>query len=66
MRRRGGQVPAGGRDRIRTILVLATILLVTSGTQVLPRVPVPQATVVTPVAAALPSLPFDVRIDATM
>lgn len=66
MRRRGGHVPAGGRDRIRTGLVLATILLVTSGTQVLPRVPVPQAPVVTPVAAALPSLPFDVRIDATM
>jgi hypothetical protein len=55
-----------GSERLRTGLTLAAILLVTSGTQVLPKPPLPQVPVVTSVAAALPAAPFDARIQTSM
>lgn len=64
MRRRGGLMLAGP-DRLRTGLTLAGILLVAAGTQVIPSLSLPPGPVAT-VATALPSLPFEARIEATL
>jgi hypothetical protein len=49
--------------RLRTGVTVAAVLLVTAGTQVIPAVPVPPVTVA---AAALPGMPFDIRIQANL
>lgn len=64
VRRRGGLMLAGP-GRLRTGLTLAGILLVAAGTQVIPSLPLPPASVAT-VASALPTLPFEVRLDASL
>jgi hypothetical protein len=51
--------------RLRTGVTVAAVLLVTAGTQVIPAVPLPPVTVAT-VAAALPGVPFDIRIQANL
>lgn len=50
---------------LRTGLTLAGLLLVTAGTQVIPKLPLPPVTVAT-VAAGLPGVPFETRIDANL
>ena len=49
----------------RTGLALASLLLVTAGTQVIPKLPLPPVTVAT-VAAGLPGVPFETRIGANL
>lgn len=66
----GGRSPLGGRllrppNRLRTGLTLAGLLLVTAGTQVIPKLPLTPVTVAT-VAAALPGVPFEARIEANL
>lgn len=63
--RRRGELMLVGSKRLRAGLTLAAVLLVTSGTQVLPRLPLPQVPA-SALAAALPELPFDVRIETSM
>jgi hypothetical protein len=53
------------RGRLRTVLTLAGILLVTAGTQVIPTLPALSAPV-SSVAAALPAVPFELRIQANL
>jgi hypothetical protein len=54
-----------GPDRLRSGLTLAGILLVAAGTQVVPRLPVPPAPAMS-VVAALPGVPFEARVEATL
>jgi len=66
--RRGSATPGHRRllwppNRLRTGLTLAGLLLVTAGTQVIPTLPLPPVIVAT-VAAALPGVPFETRIEA--
>lgn len=67
--RRRTAAPRAGRlrapDPIRTGLTLAGLLLVTAGTQVIPKLPLPPVAVTT-VAAGLPGLPFETRIEANL
>lgn len=69
-RRRRAGAPLAGRllrppNRLRTGLTLAGLLLVTAGTQVIPKLPLSPVTVTT-VAAALPGVPFETRIEANL
>lgn len=64
MQRRGGERPTGS-GLLRTGMTAAAVLLVAAGTQVIPSVSPPPVTVVT-VAASLPSVPFQSRIEANL
>ena len=64
MRQRGGGLLAWP-GRLRTVLTVAGGLLVTAGTQVIPSFPLPPVTVNT-IAASLPGLPFETRIEANL
>lgn len=59
----GGPFLAGGR--LRTVLTLAGIVLVAASTQVIPTVPLPGVEV-NRVAAMLPGVPFEARIEANL
>lgn len=64
MQRRGGRRLTGS-GLFRTGMTAAAVLLVAAGTQVIPSVPQPPVTKVT-VAASLPSVPFQARIEANL
>lgn len=55
--------PAHGPERFRAVLSVAAVLLVAAATQVVPRLPFPPAAPPA-AAAALPGVPFDLRIGA--
>jgi hypothetical protein len=54
-----------GPGRLRTGLTLAGVLLVAAGTQVVPTLSLPPVTIPS-IAAALPSMPFEDRIEANL
>ena len=76
-RARAGQVGSGSqrrpaaspaapqRGQFRTVLTLAGILLVAAGTQVIPTTPI-HPIEISPVAAALPGVPFEIRIQENL
>lgn len=54
-----------GRGRFRSVVTVAGVLLVAAGTQVIPSLPPPPASIPS-VTAALPGVPFEARIAANL